>query len=307
MNDRQDTYESDDELQVPRSPNLMVTSPTLFMEQETQTSLKSSEPYHPPAEKLKVRKTRHRRASSYSSNGAPLSPRLSPMRERRISSGSPRRSQNGSVADVEETIDDGQQEQLRQLFFRHQTETEASMTSGHLTATSPEAMIAIRSRHSTSGSSSSSEEVCQIVDDDPDNDILETLDRKVSEVINRSRMNSNSAGGGLGAGAGGGSNNNADIYGPLSFSYNRRASRTSPGSVARRLSPSRRQSEVSGLVRFGGDDEDDEAVKVGGNLTDDDSSADDHDGDRVNWSDDDEEYPKPESTLNNAFTIKRKR
>ena len=182
------------------------------------------------------------------------------------------------------------------------------MTSGHLTATSPEAMIAIRSRHSTSGSSSSSEEVCQIVDDDPDNDILETLDRKVSEVINRSRMNSNS-GGGLGAAAGGGgsSNNNADIYGPLSFSYNRRASRTSPGSVARRLSPSRRQSEVSGLVRFGGDDEDDEAVKVGGNLTDDDSSADDHDGDRVNWSDDDEEYPKLESTLNNAFTIKRKR
>merc|ERR1712008_27149 len=31
-----------------------------------------------------------------------------------------------------------------------------------------------------------------------------------------------------------------------------------------------------------------------------------HDGDRVNWSDDDEEYPKHESTLNNAFTIKRK-
>merc|ERR1712008_611529 len=128
-----------------------------------------------------------------------------------------------------------------------------------------------------------------------------TLDRKVSEVINRSRMNSNS-GGGLGAGG----NNNADIYGPLSFSYNRRASRTSPGSVARRLSPSRRQSEGSGLVRFGGDDEDDEAVKVGGNLTEDDSSADDHDGDRVIWSDDDEEYPKHESTLNNAFTIKRK-
>ena len=53
MNDRQDTYESDDELQVPRSPNLMVTSPTLFMEQESQTSLKISEPYHPPAEKGK--------------------------------------------------------------------------------------------------------------------------------------------------------------------------------------------------------------------------------------------------------------
>ena len=63
MNDRKQIEESEDELRVPRSPNLMVTSPT-FTTQETQTSLKS-EPYHPPAEKLKVRKNRHRRASSY--------------------------------------------------------------------------------------------------------------------------------------------------------------------------------------------------------------------------------------------------
>ena len=86
MVDGQKAEDSEDELHVPRSPNLMVTSPT-FMTQETQTSLKS-EPYHPPAEKLKVRKTRHRRAS-YGSN-APHSPRLSPMRERRVSSSSAR-------------------------------------------------------------------------------------------------------------------------------------------------------------------------------------------------------------------------
>jgi len=288
MNDRQQIDESEDELRVPRSPNLMVTSPTTatFTTQETQTSLKS-EPYHPSAEKLEVRKNKHRRASSYSSN-APLSPRLSPMRERRISSGSPHRraSQNGSVADVEEMVD-GQTPFPMQLFFRHQDST--TSMNGHLTATSPEDLTAGIRRHSTS-SSCSSDEVCQIVDDDPDNDILETLDRKVSEVINRSRLNSNSQCGS--------NTNNADIYGPLSFSYNRER-RNSPA-AARRLSPG----VISGLVRFG-DDEDEEAVKVGGNLTDD-SSADDND-DRVQWSnDDDEEQKIPETTLNNAFTIKRK-
>ena len=287
MNDRLQIEESEDELVVPKSPNLMVTSPT-FTTQETQTSLKS-EPYHPPAEKLKVRKNRHRRASSYSSN-APLSPRLSPMRERRISSGSPRRSQRGSVADVEEMVDDLQTPFPMQLFFRHQDST--TSMNGHLTATSPEDLTATGLRRHSTSSSCSSNEVCQIVDDDPDNDILETLDRKVSEVINRSRLNSNSQ-------CTGSNTNNADIYGPLSFSYNRER-RNSPA-AARRLSPG----VVSGLVRFG-DDEDEEAVKVGGNLTDD-SSADDHD-DRVQWSNDDDEQKMPsETTLNNAFTIKRKR
>merc|ERR1712223_1916896 len=173
-----------------------------------------------------------------------------------------------------------------QLFFRHQDST-TSLNAGHLTATSPEDLTAIQRR--SKSSTSSSDEVCQIVDDDPDNDILETLDRKVSEVINRSRLNSNSQ-------CTGSNTNNADIYGPLSFSYNRER-RNSPA-AARRLSPG----VVSGIVRFG---EDEEAVKVGGNLTDD-SSADDHD-DRVQWSNDDDEQKMPsETTLNNAFTIKRK-
>ena len=213
---------------------------------------------------------------------------MSPLRERRISTSSPRRSQ-GSYADLESF--NQEQSPFPMLFLQHQNST--SSMNGHLTATSPEDVI-LRRKSSCSSSSSSSDEVVQIVDDDPDNDILETLDRKVSEVINRRRLNSSSA---L-------NNNNADTYGPLSFSYN---NRRSPGS-ARRFSQSAVAS-ASGLVRFGSDDEED-AVKNAGNLTDD-SSADEHEENfGVNrWSDDDDDLDekKPDSALNNVFTIKRKR
>ena len=146
LNHRQQVEGSEDELCVPRSPKLMITSST-FMTQETQTSLKS-EPYHPPADKLKMRKTRHQRASSYGSN-ATHSPRTSPMRERRISSGSPNRSQ-GSVADVEELIDN-QTPFPKHLLYLQQD----------LNFTSPENLNTIQ-RESIS-SSNSSEEVCQII------------------------------------------------------------------------------------------------------------------------------------------------
>ena len=61
--------------------------------------------YHPTAEQLKVRKPRHRRTGSHGSGYGFASPRISPMRERRVSahgSPSPRRISQGSfVADFE--------------------------------------------------------------------------------------------------------------------------------------------------------------------------------------------------------------
>ncbi len=259
-------------------------------EQETQTQHHvETKQYHPDAEKLKVRKTRHRRTHS---QGSYNSPRLSPMRERRISSQScaSRRISQGSFAD-HESHEDSHEMGAAFLFFQKQHST--SSNNGNLTLTSPEEGRVRRRSSCSSSSSSSSEEECQIVDDDPDNDILETLDRKVSEVINRSRFNSspNILGG----------NMNSETYGPLSFSYNRRSS----PNTNRRLSPA---TLASGLVRFDDDDED----KLGGVLTDD-SSADDQDhNDKVNkWSDDETIEQKPDilqaGLNNNPFPIKRKR
>jgi len=174
--------------------------------------------------------------------------------------------------------------------FLHQ---EKSTSNGNLTATSPEEII-IR-RHSTSSSSGSDEADCQIVED-ADDDILETLDRKVSEVIKRSRLNS-SNNSQMAA-----TNNNSDKYGPLSFSYNRRAS-VSPKPLRRTSA-----STGTGLVRFDDDDEEDD--RVGGHLTDESSSSLDDLGNRVNWSDDEDEDGKKTGELPTqppqAFPIKRK-
>ena len=247
--------------------------PSKLSTQETQTSLDQNlEQYHPPADKLKVRKNRHRRTSSHGSPrlGSPRSPRLSPMRERRISGSSPRRSQ-GSYADLE-SYDPPDPQPIR--FFHHAKST--SSLNGNLTATSPEAEIF--PKRFSSSSSSEAEEIDHDVD--ADDDILETLDRKVSEVINRSRLNSSNNS----------MQNTSDKYGPLSFSYNKKNS-PSPN---RRLSPM----ATSGMVRFGSDEED----NAGGHLTDDSSDLDDHS--------DDEDRPKPvdlDGTVNNAVFMMRKR
>lgn len=260
---RLEAEESDDEVDMPpKSPKLLIT-------QETQTSI---EQYHPTPDKLKVRKTRHRRTSSqgsYNNFPSPRSPRLSPMRERRASSS---RRKSSSYVNDHDSYDDGQAAFPAFLFQKQQS---TSSINGHLTPTSPEDIV-IRRMSSSSSSSSTSDEVCQInVDDDPDNDILETLDRKVSEVINRSRFNSSPSV--L-------TETNPVFTGPYS--------RLSPGAARR----------ASGLVRFGDDEDDD---KVGGHLTDD-SSADDH---PVKWSDD-EEARKPSDPVSpgfNNFGIQRKR
>ena len=261
-NDSRPEETDDDDL----DDDAFVNPMTKLSTQETQTSLDQNlEQYHPPADKLKVRKTRHRRTSSHGS------PRLSPMRERRISANSsPRRSQ-GSYADLE-SYDPPDPQPIR--FFHHAKST--SSLNGNLTATSPEAEMF--PKRFSSSSSSEAEEIDHDVD--ADDDILETLDRKVSEVINRSRLNSSNNS----------MQNTSDKYGPLSFSYTKKNS-PSPN---RRLSPL----ATSGMVRFGSDEED----NAGGHLTDDSSSLDDHS--------DDEDRRKPvdlDGTVNNAVFMMRKR
>ena len=92
---RPEESEDDDDIDDDDEAFVMNNKKKVLTTQETQTSLEQHEQYHPNPDKLKVRKTRHRRTSSHGS------PRLSPMRERRISSNSsPRRSQ-GSYADLE--------------------------------------------------------------------------------------------------------------------------------------------------------------------------------------------------------------
>ena len=287
-----DIDDDDDEAFVVTSKKKVLTT------QETQTSLEQNEQYHPNPDKLKVRKTRHRRTSSHGSYNAGQSPRLSPMRERRISSNSsPRRSQ-GSYADLESYDTEKQPVPIR--FFHHQKST--SSLNGNLTATSPEEMFPKRFSSSSSSSDNDPDE-CPI-DHDVDDDILETLDRKVSEVINRSRLNSSNS-----------INNTSDKYGPLSFSFNKKNS-PSPN---RRLSP---MTGASGMVRFGSDDED----NADGHLTDD-SSIDENES-RLQWSDDEEGEPtnalnasgaastasaaaagaaSSDGTVNNAVFMMRKR
>ena len=171
--------------------------------------------------------------------------------------------------------------------------------NGNLTPTSPEDMFPKRFSSSSSNSSSEADD-CQIDhDDDVNDDILETLDRKVSEVINRSRLNSSNSSQTM--------NNTSDKYGPLSFSYNKKNS-PSPN---KRLSPM--MTGASGMVRFGSDDEDN---ADGGHLTDD-SSVDENES-RLQWSDDDEEVAPAnvpnalvsaasDGTVNNAVFMMRKR
>ena len=140
--------------------------------------------YHPTAEQLKVRKPRHRRTGSHgSSNYAYGSPRISPMRERRVSAQSPyspRRISQGSFVDFESNNNDNS----AALYPANRLQVHRRSWNGN-TTTSPDIT---RRDSTTSSSSADSAEECHIDDAAADDDILETLDRKVSEVINRSRM-----------------------------------------------------------------------------------------------------------------------
>jgi len=139
--------------------------------------------YHPTAEQLKVRKPRHRRTGSHgSSNYAYGSPRISPMRERRVSAQSPyspRRISQGSFVDFESNNNDNSA-----ALYPNRLQVHRRSWNGN-TTTSPDLT---RRDSTTSSSSADSAEECHIDDAAADDDILETLDRKVSEVINRSRM-----------------------------------------------------------------------------------------------------------------------
>jgi hypothetical protein len=115
-------------------------------------------------------------------------------------------------------------------------------------------------------SSSDDDDRCRILPDLADDDYLERLDRKVSEVISRSRLGNLPSSSELGR-------SNSEHYGPLSLSYNARAlaKKSSPG-TAHRMSRTPRTSEstvvqstssatttlpdTEGSVRFGGGDDD---------------------------------------------------
>ena len=97
---------------------------------------------------------------------------------------------------------------------------------------SPESVFSrpavIRRSPSTSSSTDSSDDECRIVPDElVKDDYLETLDRKVTEVINRSRNSAADL-----------SRTNSDKYGPLSMSYNRRKKPTAPAIVTKTPSSS---------------------------------------------------------------------
>ena len=136
--------------------------------------------------------------------------------------------------------------------------------------------------HNSSTSSDEDDDRCRIIPANPhDDDYLERLDRKVSEVINRSRLVGNlPTTGGVDL-----SRSNSEHYGPLSLSYSSRhphhatSKKSSPGS-AHRISSSRttpRSSETAvvnsssnalttlhrpdaegNVVRFGGDNNNDD-------------------------------------------------
>jgi hypothetical protein len=169
--------------------------------------------------------------------------------------------------------------------------------NGNTTTTCPEDILVRRDSSSTT-TSSSEDDRCHI--DQIDDDILETLDRKVCEVISRSRMNSNTAS----PGSNDISRSNSDKYGPLSFSYNKRQqqARKSPSPASARRTAATQMS--SGMVRFGDDDADDdddvqsESSSQGGEDV----------NDRVHWSDDSVVDQDPEQPPTpNPFHLRRKR
>ena len=104
------------------------------------------------------------------------------MRERRVSAQSPyspRRISQGSFVDFESNNNDNSA-----ALFPNRLQVHRRSWNGN-TTTSPDLT---RRDSTTSSSSADSAEECHIDDAAADDDILETLDRKVSEVINRSRM-----------------------------------------------------------------------------------------------------------------------
>lgn len=165
-----------------------------------------------------------------------------------------------------------------------------------------------RSRRLDSTSSSSSDDVAYIEPELPKDDYLETLDRKVTEVLNRRRLNTDSL-----------CRNNSEKYGPLSLNYNRKK-KHSPGAAHKvvtktpsssdnafttegpAMSNNNNQSRPTSLVRF---DEDD-----GGQESSQDDEL------PVNWTDDEgSEFEPTRSkdgaietgpTLDTRFMIKRR-
>ncbi len=242
--------------------------------------------YHPTAEKLKTsRKNRHRRTGSHGSgNFAYLqktsSPRESPIRERRTSCHGTPRSARASPRQVQEQ----QQQQLQQRIspMRQQDLTEVGEEE--------EGAAAVSIKYPVVVDSSSSDFECKIIAADAaDDDYLETLDRKVSEIVNRER--------------------NPLPGGPAAFARSgsrRRSSRVSPGQ-ARRVSsstsitattPTQNQPAVKDVIRF--DDSD-----SGGETTD----SRDEDEDEApprRWSDDDTDSDSnPRFMLRRRSTIRR--
>ena len=105
-------------------------------------TLEISGQYHPTAEQLKVRKPRHRRSGSHGSGTyAYASPRISPMRERRVSAHSPRvtplthsprRISQGSFVDFESNNN------AESSLYPNRLHVHRQSWNGNLTTTSPD-------------------------------------------------------------------------------------------------------------------------------------------------------------------------
>ena len=174
--------ESDDPFDEPDN----TTKSTTNAKPNTLEIKSTGQQYHPTAEQLKVRKPRHRRTGSHgSSNYAYGSPRISPMRERRVSAQSPYSPRRISQTFVD--FESNNNDHSEAFFNPNRLQVHRRSWNGNTTtATSPD--LTRRDSTTSTSSSADSAEECHIDDAAVDDDILETLDRKVSEVINRSRM-----------------------------------------------------------------------------------------------------------------------
>ena len=143
--------------------------------------------YHPTAEKLsKVRKHRHRRSGSHGGSGTfGASPRNSPHGDRRRVSchGTPRLSNHSSPRLDPSSLrreDDANSNTIARFADSSTSEDDLQQHPAHRRSSN--------NNNNNGGGGSHLTSPRFVIDPDDDDDYLETLDRKVSEIMNRGRQ-----------------------------------------------------------------------------------------------------------------------
>lgn len=233
-------------------PRPAMTSSTAAAAAEQSAADDQSRQYHPTAEQLKVRKHRHRRTGSHGSGNfnyveqQQISPRTSPNRERRVSChGTPRLAQKAATSPQQQQHSPGSGSRIDHNLPLNPASF-LLYDDNNVNCDDDANNINLRRDSCTT----SSGEECQMVtaEEAAHDDHLETLDRKISDIMNRGDL----------------SRSNSDKYGPLSFSYKsnngsggsrrrKRSDKISPGSARRLANNNARNSPGGGgsdAVRF---------------------------------------------------------